>query len=58
MEETIDVKKDQKALKKTNLLMADPNKAVTIHATVWNENLIPTNDMIGKTVMLSHFKLS
>lgn len=28
-------------IKKTNLLVADPIKNVTLHATLWNENLIP-----------------
>lgn len=41
IEDTVDVKKDEKLLKKTNLLVADPIKNITIHAVVWSENLIP-----------------
>ena len=45
-------------LKKTNLLIADPLKSLTLHAVVWNDNIIPDRQLIGRTVILSRFKLN
>jgi hypothetical protein len=58
VEETIEVKKEEKLLRKTNLMVADPIKGLAIHAIVWNDSLIPERSLIGKTVILSRFKLS
>jgi hypothetical protein len=52
------VKKDDKPLKKTNLLIADPIKNITLHAVVWNESLVPDSSLIGKAIILSRFKLN
>lgn len=52
------MKKEEKLLKKTNLLVADPTKNITIHAVIWSENLIPEHSLIGKAVVLTRFKLS
>lgn len=58
IEATIEVKKEDRLLKKTNMLVADPIKNITLHAIVWNENLIPDNSLIGKAIILSRFKLT
>jgi protoporphyrinogen oxidase len=58
IEETTEVKKEEKLLKKTNFLIADPMKNISLHAVVWNENLVPDNSLIGKAVILSRFKLN
>ncbi len=58
IEETTEVKKEDKLLKKTNFLIADPMKNISLHAVVWNENLVPDNSLIGKAVILSRFKLN
>ena len=52
------MKKDDKPLKKTNLLIADPIKNITLHAVIWNESLIPDSSLIGKAIILSRFKLN
>lgn len=57
IEDTVEVKKDEKLLKRTNLLVADPLKSITMHATIWNENMIPDRSLIGKTIILVRFKL-
>lgn len=58
IEDTVEVKKDDKLLKKTNLLVADPIKNITVYAVIWNENLIPERSLIGKTIILTRFKLN
>jgi hypothetical protein len=35
IEDTVEVKKEDKILRKTNLLVADPIKNLTLHAVVW-----------------------
>lgn len=58
IEETTEVKKDDRMLKKTNLLIADPMKNISLHAVVWNDNLVPDNSLVGKAIILSRFKLN
>ncbi len=58
IQDTIEVKKDDKPLRKTNLLVADPLKGLTLHAVIWNDALIPDQSLIGKAIILSRFKLS
>jgi hypothetical protein len=58
VEESIEVRKEEKLLKKTSLMVTDPVKGLAIHATVWNDNLIPEKSLIGKTIILSRFKLN
>jgi hypothetical protein len=36
IEETTEVKKDDRMLKKTSVLIADPMKKISLHAVVWN----------------------
>lgn len=58
IEETLEVKKDNRSLRKTNLLISDPIKGLITHATVWNDNIIPNRSLIGKTIILLRFKLN
>jgi hypothetical protein len=40
------------------LIVADPVRSITLHAVLWNENIIPSASLVGKAVILSRFKLS
>lgn len=33
-------------------------KQITLHAVVWNSNLVPSSELFGKTIILSRFKLN
>jgi hypothetical protein len=35
IEDTVEVKKNERPLKKTNLLVADPVRNITMYAVVW-----------------------
>jgi hypothetical protein len=57
IEDTVEVKKNERPLKKTNLLVADPVKNITMYAVVWGEALIPDRSLIGKSIILGRFIL-
>ena len=37
--------------------MADPLTKQTINAVIWNDRIRTDHEMVGKTVLLSHFAL-